>query len=186
MFNLKSIVMNYFHLEEHGDELLIVDVAVSVQVRLLYQLLGRDSSHTQRLSKQGWDYWSKWRCILIVEFSRKTEHGINRFWSKWYLPLPNVLFLLLSRQKKVYRQGSALHAPTLRPWDSIFNFMFYVCQPWVLIFNFNACANSATMRFNCQPYNLRIINNLILTLLENRELKLINPFKMYIFVSILL
>ena len=28
-----------FDLEEHGDELLIVDVAVSVQVRLLYQLL---------------------------------------------------------------------------------------------------------------------------------------------------
>ena len=87
-------------------------------------------------------------------------------------PLPNVLFLLLSRQKKVYRQGSALHAPTLRPWDSIFNFMFYVCQPWVLTFNINACANSATVIFNfqlhelCQPYNLIIMNNLISTLLE--------------------
>ena len=28
-----------FHLEEHGDELLIVDVAIPVQVCLLYQLL---------------------------------------------------------------------------------------------------------------------------------------------------
>ena len=73
MFTLKSMVMNYFHLEEHGDELLIVDVAVSVQVCLLYQLLGRDSSQTPGLHKLWYpgirdrSTWSK--------FGAHGEHG---------------------------------------------------------------------------------------------------------------
>ena len=147
------MVMNYFHLEEHGDELLIVDVAVSVQVCLLYQLLGRDSSHTQRLSKQG--YWSKWRCILIVEFSLKTEHGINRFWSKWYLHFQmSYSYFCLVRRKFIAKGlhymlqlcgheiqfsisclmyvnhefwlSNSMPVPTLQQWDSIFNYMNYV------------------------------------------------------------